>query len=315
MPKTAEWVHPQPIGFPAPDHLATAQPSISDWESLGGGFTSAPAVCSWGPGRLDVFGRGEDFALWHNWFSNGKWSDWETLGGELNSPPAAVSWGGGRIDVFARGTDRALWHKWFTDGSWRGWESLGADLNFGPAVSSWGSGRLDVFARGADNAICQRSFDGGWSDWRAIGEPETTSAVPGIAAVSSTRGEIYLVMWGNWDVGHLLTDKFYRGGFWQSPRKFADFGGAEAALSTSLAVASWQQDHYDVFARGSDNTLFRMGFVEGSVPHKTTFWGSLGGILTSGPAAVASPDHSGRIDVIVRGTDNAYWRMTLFGQT
>jgi hypothetical protein len=122
-------------------------------------------------------------------------------------------------------------------------------------------------------------------------------------------------MWGNWDVGHLLTDKFYRGGFWQSPRKFADFGGAEAALSTSLAVASWQQDHYDVFARGSDNTLFRMGFVEGSVPHKTTFWGSLGGILTSGPAAVASPDHSGRIDVIVRGTDNAYWRMTLFGQT
>ena len=148
----SESPHPWPIGFAAPsDRSASAQPCISEWESLGGGFTSAPAICSWGAGRLDIFGRGEDFALWHKWFDGAKWSDWETLGGSLTSPPAAVSWGAGRIDVFVRGTDRALWHKWFRDGGWRGWESLGGALNFGPAVSSRSSGRLDVFARGTDN--------------------------------------------------------------------------------------------------------------------------------------------------------------------
>src|SRR5204862_6662947 len=89
-----------------------------------------------------------------------------------------------------------------------------------------------------------------------VGGAETTAAFPGIAAVSATPDRIYLVFWGSWDVGHLLTDKFYSGGVWQSPRKFADFGGAEAALNTSLAVASWQKDHYDVFARSSDLHCF-----------------------------------------------------------
>src|SRR5262249_56052520 len=84
----------------------------SGWESLGGVLTSGPAVCSWSSGRLDVFVRGTDNALWHKWFSNG-WSGWESLGGVLTSDPAAVSWGPNRIDVFVRGTDNALWHKWF----------------------------------------------------------------------------------------------------------------------------------------------------------------------------------------------------------
>lgn len=313
MPQPTELPQPKPMRFPALNDVSVrAEALISDWESLGGGFTSAPAVCSWRSGRLDVFGRGEDFTLWHKWFAGGQWSDWETLGGALTSPPAAVSWGEGRIDVFVRGTDNALWHKWFRDGSWRGWESLGGALNFGPAVSSWGPRRLDVFARGTDNTIFQRSFDGSWSAWKSIAKPQTTAAFPGLAAVSSAPGKIYLVMWGTWDVGHLLTDQHYDGGVWRSPQRMADFSEAPAALSTSLAAASWQEDHYEVFARSYDHTLFRMAFIEDG-QHESTYWGSLGGILTSGPAAVASPDHS-RIDVIVRGTDNAYWRKGLSSQ-
>jgi hypothetical protein len=307
-------IHPKLVGPFAPiDYSPLTAPSMSDWESLGGGFTSAPAVCSWEPGRLDVFGRGEDFALWHKWFTEGAWSDWEKLGGALTSPPAAVSWGEGRIDVFVRGTDNALWHKWFRDGSWRDWESLGGILNFGPAVCSWGAKRLDVFARGTDNTIFQRTFDGSWGNWSSLAQPVTTSAFPGIAAVSPARGKIYLVMWGSWDVGYLLTDRFYGGtsGIWESPRKFVDFSEAPASLSTSIAAASWRDDHYDVFARDSDQTLFRVAFVEGAIPHQTTYFGSVGGMLTSGPAAVASPDHSGRIDVIARGPDNAYWRKVI----
>ena len=34
------------------------------WEYLGGGFTSPPAVCSWGPDRLDIFALGLDGSMW-----------------------------------------------------------------------------------------------------------------------------------------------------------------------------------------------------------------------------------------------------------
>jgi hypothetical protein len=75
-------------------------------------LTSGPAAASWASGRLDLFVRGTDNALWHKWYSGG-WSNWESLGGVLTSDPGAVSWGSDRIDVFVRGTDNQLWHKWW----------------------------------------------------------------------------------------------------------------------------------------------------------------------------------------------------------
>ena len=54
-----------------------------DWESQGGVLTSGPAASSWAPGRLDVFARGTDSALWHKWYESG-WSEWEALGGTLD---------------------------------------------------------------------------------------------------------------------------------------------------------------------------------------------------------------------------------------
>jgi hypothetical protein len=83
-----------------------------DWESLGGILSSVPAVSSWAEGRLDVFVRGTDNALWHKWF-DGSWYEWESLGGVLTSGPGAVSWDPNRIDVFARAIDNSLVHKWW----------------------------------------------------------------------------------------------------------------------------------------------------------------------------------------------------------
>jgi hypothetical protein len=139
----------------------------SSRESLGFSATSSPAVASWAPGRLDVFVRGADNALWHRWYQGG-WSGWESLGGYLTSDPAAVSWSGGRIDVFARGGDYGLWHEYF-DAGWSGWSSLGGYLTSGPAVASWAPGRLDVFARGADNELWHDWYQGSWSGWGFLG--------------------------------------------------------------------------------------------------------------------------------------------------
>ncbi|MEJ7764345.1 MAG: hypothetical protein WKF86_02520, partial [Acidimicrobiales bacterium] len=106
-----------------------------------GTAVSGPSVASWASGRLDVFERGRDNALWHKWWTGTTWSGWESLGGTLTSEPAAVSWGNNRIDVFVRGTDNAMWHKWW-DGAWRGWESLGGTLTSAPSAASWAPGRL-----------------------------------------------------------------------------------------------------------------------------------------------------------------------------
>jgi hypothetical protein len=56
----------------------------------------------------------------------------------------------------------------------------------------------------------------------------------------------------------------------------------------------------DIFVRGTDNALWHKWYQNG-----WSGWESLGGILTSGPAAVSWGNN--RIDVFVRGTDSALW--------
>ncbi|WP_347277284.1 matrixin family metalloprotease [Leptolyngbya sp. FACHB-671] len=256
----------------------------SGWESLGGVLSSGPDVCSWAPGRLDVFARGTDNALWHIWF-DGSWSGWESLGGFLTSDPTAVSWSNGRIDVFARGGDDALWHIWF-DGSWSDWESLGGVLSSGPDVCSWAPGRLDVFARGTDNALWHIWFDGSWSGWESLGGLLTSDPT----AVSWSNGRIdVFARGGDNALWHIWFDGSWSG--WES------LGGV---LSSGPDVSSWAPGRLDVFARGTDNALWHIWF-DGS----WSGWESLGGLLTSDPTAVSWSN--GRIDVFARGGDNALW--------
>ena len=63
----------------------------------------------------------------------------------------------------------------------------------------------------------------------------------------------------------------------------------------------------DVFVQGTDHTLWHKS-LQGSA---WSAWGSLGGKLTSSPAATSPA--SGVIDVFVRGTDNGLWQKTYNG--
>ncbi len=256
----------------------------SGWESLGGVLTSAPAVCSWASGRLDVFVRGTDNALWHKWYSGG-WSGWESLGGVLSSGPAAVSWAPNRIDVFVRGTDNALWHKWYS-GAWSGWESLGGVLTSDPAVCSWASGRLDVFVRGTDNALWHKWYSGGWSGWESLGGVLTSA--PDAVSWGTNRIDVF-----GRGTDNALWHKWYSGAWsgWES------LGGV---LTSGPGVSSWSSGRLDTFGRGTDNALWHKWYSGG-----WSGWESLGGVLTSDPAAVSWG--ANRIDAFVRGTDNALW--------
>jgi hypothetical protein len=145
-------------------------------DPLGTSPATSPAVCSWGPGRLDVFIQDSDSFSDHFTWDNGP-QGWENLGQSLLSYPAATSWADGRLDVFGvlGDTNYSMGHRSFDNGAWTpNWESLGfPDGNWDgtpvpldgsansaaaleymhgaaflsrPSACSWGPQRLDLFA-------------------------------------------------------------------------------------------------------------------------------------------------------------------------
>jgi hypothetical protein len=132
---------------------------LNTWTSIGGSIIGAPDACSWGAGRLDVFARGLNLHVWHQWFDNAAWTGWwEDMGtpppGAL-SDPTCVSWGAGRIDLFVVGADGNLWTR-SIDGApwqWTGWISRGAPAGVKLVAVESASAiaqELDIVATGTD---------------------------------------------------------------------------------------------------------------------------------------------------------------------
>ncbi len=87
------------------------------WASLGGAVTSNITAARNADGRLELFARGTDSALYHaSQTAPGadKWSAWESLGGTLASEPGIGINADGRLEAFIWGTDGALYHRWQT---------------------------------------------------------------------------------------------------------------------------------------------------------------------------------------------------------
>jgi len=290
-----------------------------------------PSAVSWGNGRLDVFVRGTNSALYHKYYAGGAWSGWESLGGALTGNPEVVSWGNGRLDVFVRGTDSTLHHKYYAGGAWSGWESLGGALTGNPEVVSWGNGRLDVFVRGTNSALFHKYYAVGWSGWESLGgiltgNPEVVSWGNGRLDVfvrgtnSALFHKYYAVGWSSWEIlGGILTsdpaaasrgtstlDVAVRGaggslyvdsysGGWRGFRGFGgSLGGAPDATSSAAGSV-------DVTASGSPPyppLLHSRGNAAGWTPVDQQA-GPLGGI----PASVSWG--TGRLDVFYRSTDGS----------
>ncbi|MCP3402987.1 hypothetical protein [Bradyrhizobium sp. CCGB20] len=50
-----------------------AQAQWGGWENLGGVIMERPECVSWGPNRIDCFGRGTDSAMYHRWWNGPAW--------------------------------------------------------------------------------------------------------------------------------------------------------------------------------------------------------------------------------------------------
>jgi hypothetical protein len=209
-----------------------------------GPLTSAPAVASWGLGRMDVFVFADEHHLVHRWFDNYQWSDWELLSvADFAGDPVAVSWGRGRIDVFVHGSDdNHVYQKTFDQGRWFQWQDLQGTLLYSPAVASWGPGRLDLFAVGTDRQLWTKWYSYGqwsgagtsWDGWAPLAGTHTSSP----SASSYGTGLL--------DVGARGTDnqlwlKRFDGSRWSGAGTTWDgWGGLGGTITSAPAVVdSW----------------------------------------------------------------------------
>jgi len=231
----------------ANDQLYQRTNESGSWTApiAGSCLRSGPAASSWSNTRIDVFYRGCDNAIWHNWWTGGSIWYGESLGGCTLGAPGAASWGTNRLDVFIRGCDNALWHYWWVGGpTWYG-EGLGGCLRSGPAAVSWGNNRLDVVYRGCDDAIWH-SWQQNGSAWHGESLGGCTMLSPGIASWESGKLDVFHRGCGPAGAGEGMYQKSYSGswGGWTS------LGGC---LASGPGADAWAPDKIDVFIRGCDS--------------------------------------------------------------
>jgi peptidoglycan hydrolase-like protein with peptidoglycan-binding domain len=184
--------------------------SKGGWASMGGVITSNIGLGQNADGRLELFARGTDNAVWHQWQTapNNGWSGWASMGGVITSDPIAARNADGRLELFARGTDNAVWHQWQTapNNGWSGWASLGGVITSNIAVDRNADGRLELFVRGTDNAVWhqwQMAPNNGWSGWASMGGIITSD--PTVGQNGDGRLEVFVrgtnfAVWHRWQI-------------------------------------------------------------------------------------------------------------------
>ena len=139
------------------------------WTNLAGNCSARVAVASRAPGRVDLFARGFDHALFQRGTDDGiHWSDWLQIGPVIGSDPAPIAYGSG-LWVFVRGTDGKLLARVNDGSAWLAWTDLAGSIASNPVPVVVGS-QLFVFAWGTDNAVWYRRFDSvTWDVWTSLG--------------------------------------------------------------------------------------------------------------------------------------------------
>ena len=210
--REAETVSPgRPATPAAPDHgpETPAAPAPAAAGSTPSSVLSGPV--QWLPEvqRVDVFGLGTDYAMYHKRLFGTYGSDtggWESLGGVFISTPAAIAWDGGRVDVFGLGTDRAMYTKNerqrlrdFVLGTPRRYlrQRLDGGLTDGRAARPLRhGGRISPCGTAQLNGST-------WSDWQNLGG--NLASPPAAVSWGNNRVDVFAV-WGDRTLRHLWWD-------------------------------------------------------------------------------------------------------------
>lgn len=118
-----------------------------------------PAAALNADGRIQVFFRGTDNALWYLRNLDLQYEQYSTvtsLGGEIFATPSPILDGSGRIVVAVRGGSDSLYtiqqKAWNSADLWEGFISETTGVTSRPAVTLDASARVQIFYRGSDGA-------------------------------------------------------------------------------------------------------------------------------------------------------------------
>jgi len=249
--------------------------------------TSAVALVQDPGGFAHAFYRGQDTSVLARTVRDGVWSEPTSVGGWIIGAPSA-GLAGSTLVVAGRGVDSALWVRLNRNGTWSDWQTLGGILSAAPAVAARPDGGIDAFVRGKDDQLYTRTMapGGSWSPWTLLGGLLATA--PAAVAVGADRVDVYVA-----GIDHGLWRRTRSAGGWSS---WQSLGGltysAPAASASPDGTGAW------VFVRGVDDALYL------NASSASTGWQHLGGLLIDAPGAAGA---AGRVDVVVRSTDNALW--------
>jgi hypothetical protein len=201
--------------------------------SLGGVFTSPPAVAATANDRIDVFGLGTDYSVYHKTWTRGRtgaeqWTpDWENLGGNFTCVPVVTSSAVDRIDLFGLGVDQTMLHRMWNGSTWSQWDELGGAFTSPPVVlAGAAAGTFEIFGRGLDFLVYHTTWKPGTAaHWDALGggllgEPIAMSVPAAVRArenmfvfVTGLDGAIWCtifdgIQWKPWSsIGVVLTQE------------------------------------------------------------------------------------------------------------
>jgi Repeat of unknown function (DUF346) len=181
---------------------------------------------------------------------------------------------------------------------WREGELFPPWTKWDPGMLSQHPGHLEVFAAGLDDNIYNRwtgNNGSSWSAWSGLGNPGgPVQSAPGAISIRDGTMDIFVVGPGS--------QLFQR---WWSASGWSDWHGRGGICSFDPAVASFNDQHIQVFVRAGDGTLWhRWWWASGGWSQWHQLWG---GQVVGSPSAV-SWDY-GRIDLVFRGTDNGVHHM------
>ena len=139
-----------------------------------------PSVVTSLPGTVDVFWKGGNGGLWHQYATGGGWSAQQDMRmGTIGSPPRAAAQPDGAVDVVWRGSaDNHLWNASYVPGrGWRGPQDLGGSLASDPAPIASAPGRVNVFWKGTDGHL--------WNVFQQAGAAWSAPSLLGMGTLGS----------------------------------------------------------------------------------------------------------------------------------
>ena len=268
----------------------------------GNGFQTSRRVAPNADGRLEIFARAPDNAVWHDWQGapNGSWNGWSQLGGQTTSNPVVSADADGRLEVFVI-TGGHLFHTFqLQGGGWfNGWIDEGdGNLVGEPAVMINSNGSLEVFARSASGALehkWQAAANGSWGAWVSLGG--VLRSDPGVGRNADGRLELFAL--GSDDrLFHIWQTAPHAG--WSD---WSGFGGI--TLRGTPHVGANADGRLEVFATGSDGKLHHI--AEG-IGGGWSGWIDGGGFGVIGEPVVGR-NSDGRLEVFARGSDGLLWHL------